>query len=85
MIRNVACSLVAIAGVLCGSQLALAQNATAAPPMKILYFFDFGSNHLNIGIISPPVYAAPPVVVVPRVCPYGYYFYAPYGRCVPTS
>src|SRR5664279_3794035 len=33
--------------------------------------------------VGPPVYAAPPVVV-PRVCPYGYYFYAPYGRCVPT-
>jgi hypothetical protein len=33
--------------------------------------------------VGPPVYAAPPVVV-PRACPYGYYFYAPYGRCVPT-
>ncbi len=38
----------------------------------------------------PPVYVAPVVVapapvVVPRiVCPYGYYFYAPYNRCVPS-
>ncbi len=34
--------------------------------------------------VGPPVYAAPPVVVVPRACPYGYYYYAPYGRCLPT-
>lgn len=35
-----------------------------------------------------PVVAAPygaPVVVAPTIaCPYGYYYYAPYARCVPT-
>ena len=32
-----------------------------------------------------PVVAAPAVVVAPRVvCPYGYYYYAPYNRCVPS-
>src|SRR5450432_3564931 len=35
-----------------------------------------------------PVVVAPnaaPVLVAPRiVCPYGYYYYVPYGRCVPT-
>ena len=32
-----------------------------------------------------PVVVAPAVVVAPRVvCPYGYYYYAPYNRCVPT-
>ena len=29
---------------------------------------------------APGYYGAP----VPAACPYGYYFYAPYGRCVPT-
>jgi hypothetical protein len=34
---------------------------------------------------AAPVVVAPPVMVAPRVvCPYGYYYYAPYGRCVPT-
>jgi hypothetical protein len=32
-----------------------------------------------------PVVVAPAVVVAPRVvCPYGYYYYAPYNRCGPT-
>jgi hypothetical protein len=32
-----------------------------------------------------PVVVAPAVVVAPRVvCPYGYYFYAAYNRCVPA-
>ena len=37
-------------------------------------------------VVAPPFMVAPPVVVVPPrvVCPYGYYYYAPYGRCVPT-
>ena len=43
-------------------------------------------NGVPYGYVAPVVvapYAAP--VVAPReVCPYGYYFYAPYGRCVPT-
>ena len=29
---------------------------------------------------APGYYGAP----APVACPYGYYFYAPYGRCVPT-
>jgi hypothetical protein len=29
---------------------------------------------------APGYYGAPP----PAACPYGYYYYAPYGRCVPT-
>jgi hypothetical protein len=44
-------------------------------------------NGVPYGYVAPVVVApyAPAVVVVPRaVCPYGYYFYAPYGRCVPT-
>src|SRR4051794_24868659 len=33
-------------------------------------------------VVAPP-YVAP--VVAPRVtCPYGYYYYAPYGQCVPA-
>jgi hypothetical protein len=45
-------------------------------------------NGVPYGYAAPVVvapYAAPVVVVAPRaVCPYGYYYYAPYGRCVPT-
>jgi hypothetical protein len=39
----------------------------------------------GVVVVPPPAYyVAPPVAVVPRVvCPYGYYYYAPYGRCVP--
>jgi hypothetical protein len=41
-------------------------------------------NGVPYGYVAPLV-VAPPVVVMPRVvCPYGYYYYAPYGRCVPT-
>jgi hypothetical protein len=45
-------------------------------------------NGVPYGYVAPVVVApyAAPVVVAPRVaCPYGYYFYVPYGRCVPTS
>src|SRR5258708_26355920 len=40
----------------------------------------------GVVVVAPPAYyVAPPVAVVPPVvCPYGYYYYAPYGRCVPT-
>ena len=40
-------------------------------------------NGVPYGYVAPVVVApyAPPVVVAPRiVCPYGYYYYAPYGR-----
>jgi len=34
---------------------------------------------------SAVVVAPPAVVVAPRIaCPYGYYYYVPYNRCVPT-
>jgi hypothetical protein len=40
----------------------------------------------GVVVVAPPAYyVPPPVAVVPSVvCPYGYYYYAPYGRCVPT-
>jgi hypothetical protein len=40
----------------------------------------------GVVVVAPPAYyVAPPVAVVPPVvCPYGYYYYVPYGRCVPT-
>jgi hypothetical protein len=44
-------------------------------------------NGAPYGYVAPVVVApyAAPVVVAPRIaCPYGYYYYAPYGRCVPT-
>src|SRR3954471_15488701 len=51
-------------------------------------------NGVPYGYVAPAVvapYAAPAVVapyaapvVAPVVCPYGYYYYAPYGRCVPA-
>jgi hypothetical protein len=44
-------------------------------------------NGVPYGYVAPAVvgpYAAPIVVAPGPVCPYGYYFYAPYGRCVPT-
>ena len=43
-------------------------------------------NGVPYGYVAPVVVApyAPPVVVAPRaVCPYGYYYYPAYGRCVP--
>jgi hypothetical protein len=40
-------------------------------------------NGVPYGYIAPVV-VAPPVAVASRVvCPYGYYYYAPYNRCVP--
>jgi hypothetical protein len=44
-------------------------------------------NGVPYGYVAPVVvapYAAPVVVVPGVVCPYGYYYYAPYARCVPT-
>jgi hypothetical protein len=45
-------------------------------------------NGVPYGYVAPVVvapYAAPVVVAPPVVCPYGYYYYyGPYGRCVPT-
>ena len=44
-------------------------------------------NGVPYGYVAPVVVApyAAPVVVAPRVvCPYGYYYYVRYGRCVPT-
>ena len=44
-------------------------------------------NGVPYGYVAPVVVAAyaAPVVVAPRIaCPYGYYYYAPYARCVPT-
>jgi hypothetical protein len=40
----------------------------------------------GVVVVAPPAYyVAPPVAVMTSVvCPYGYYYYAPYGRCVPT-
>jgi hypothetical protein len=41
-------------------------------------------NGAPLGYVAPVV-VAPAVVVAPRVvCPYGYYYYAPYNRCVPA-
>jgi hypothetical protein len=36
------------------------------------------------GYVAPVVVVPAPVVVPHVVCPYGYYFYPPYNRCVPT-
>jgi hypothetical protein len=46
-------------------------------------------NGAPLGYVAPvvvaPAVVAPAVVVAPRVvCPYGYYFYTPYNRCVPA-
>ena len=44
-------------------------------------------NGVPYGYVAPVVVApyAAPVVVAPQIaCPYGYYYYVPYGRCVPT-
>jgi len=41
-------------------------------------------NGAPLGYVAP-VIVAPAVMVAPRVvCPYGYYYYRPYNRCVPT-
>jgi hypothetical protein len=41
-------------------------------------------NGAPYGFVAPVV-VAPAVMVAPRVvCPYGYYYYGPYNRCVPT-
>jgi hypothetical protein len=43
-------------------------------------------NGVPYGYVAPVVVApyGQPVVVAPRpVCPYGYYYYPAYGRCVP--
>ena len=44
-------------------------------------------NGVPYGYVAPVVvapYAAPVMVAPPIVCPYGYYYYVPYNRCVPT-
>ena len=44
-------------------------------------------NGVPYGYVAPvvvPPYAAPAVVAPRVVCPYGYYYYVPYGRWVPT-
>jgi hypothetical protein len=44
-------------------------------------------NGVPYGYVAPVVVApyGAPVVVAPQIaCPYGYYYYVPYGRCVPT-
>ena len=38
----------------------------------------------GVVVVAPPAYYAAPPVVPRAVCPYGYYYYAPYGRCVPA-
>jgi hypothetical protein len=43
-------------------------------------------NGVPYGYAVAPVIVAPPMMVAPRaVCPYGYYYYPPYGRCVPAQ
>ncbi len=72
-------------------------QATASDLIKVRGFCGLGfhrgyyggcvRNGVPYGYVAPVVVApyAPPVVVAPRVvCPYGYYYYAPYGRCVPA-
>jgi hypothetical protein len=37
-----------------------------------------------VGAAAAGAYYAPGYYGAPAGCPYGYYYYAPYGRCVPT-
>ena len=44
-------------------------------------------NGAPYGYVAPVVvapYGVPVVVAPPIACPYGYYYYVPYNRCVPT-
>ena len=41
-------------------------------------------NGAPYGYVAPVVVAPAPVVAPRVVCPYGYYYYAPYNRCVPA-
>jgi hypothetical protein len=44
-------------------------------------------NGAPYGYVAPVVVApyGAPVIVAPTIaCPYGYYYYVPYARCVPT-
>ena len=41
-------------------------------------------NGVPYGYVAPVVVAPAPVVAPRIVCPYGYYYYVPYNRCVPT-
>ena len=74
-----------------------APRATASDVIEVRGFCGLGfhrgpyggcaPNGVPYGYVAPVVIApyAAPVVVAPRVvCPYGYYYYVPYGRCVPT-
>jgi len=71
-----------------------AQRAEAPEVLMVRGFCGLGAHRGPYGycvpngvvVVAPPAYyVAPPVAVMPSVvCPYGYYYYAPYGRCVPT-
>jgi hypothetical protein len=38
----------------------------------------------GVVVVAPPPYYVPPPVMPRVVCPYAYYYYTPWGRCVPT-
>jgi hypothetical protein len=69
-------------------------QVSASEVMPVRDFCGLGFHRDPYGVCVPngvpygyaaPVVVAPPVMVAPRVvCPYGYYYYVPYGRCVPT-
>ena len=71
-----------------------APQAAASDVIQVRGFCGLGAHRGPYGycvpngvvVVPPPAYyVAPPVAVVPSVvCPYGYYYYVPYGRCVPT-
>ena len=72
----------------------LAPQVAASDVIQVRGFCGLGAHRSAYGycvpngvvVVPPPAYyVAPPVAVMPSVvCPYGYYYYAPYGRCVPT-
>jgi len=41
-------------------------------------------NGVPYGYVAPVVVLPPAMAMPSIVCPYGYYYYSPYGRCVPT-
>lgn len=73
---------------------AFAPQKAASDVIQVRGFCGLGAHRSAYGycvpngvvVVPPPAYyVAPPVAVMPSVvCPYGYYYYAPYGRCVPT-
>ena len=72
----------------------IAPQVATSDVIKVRGFCGLGAHRSAYGycvpngvyVVPPPAYyVAPPVAAIPRVvCPYGYYYYAPYGRCVPT-